>query len=174
MLPSRRKSSTALKTTIHSRLQEVPGFLASHPAARSTVFLLTLAFGLSLLGFSAESDSAKPVLGTWEGESICTVHPSPCHDEHVVYEIAPKKQEDKQKAGALEVAAYKIVNGEKLYMGSLFCDYTAAKSELRCHYRADDLWVFSITGDEMKGTLVINSGTLYRRINVKRKSSPPA
>ena len=114
------------------------------------------------------------MLGTWEGESICTVHPSPCHDEHVVYEIAPKKEEDKQQAGALEIAAYKIVKGEKLYMGSIFCDYSAAKSELRCRYRSDDLWVFSITGDEMKGTLVINGGTLYRRINVKRKASPPA
>jgi hypothetical protein len=40
---------------------------------------------------SGTSDLAE-VVGTWEGESICQVANSPCHDEHVIYEIAEEKE----------------------------------------------------------------------------------
>jgi hypothetical protein len=35
---------------------------------------------------------AATVVGSWEGESKCTVTNSPCHDEHVVYRIGAEKQ----------------------------------------------------------------------------------
>ena len=127
--------------------------------------MLALVCALSAPLWCGSSSDNRKVTGTWEGESICTVPNSPCHDEHVVYEIS----EDKKTAGKLETAAYKIVNGEKQYMGTLSCEYLPTNSELRCHYKEDDLWKFEVSGDSMKGTLVINGDKLYRRVNLKRK-----
>src|SRR5437879_13856087 len=40
---------------------------------------------------SSSSRNHSDSLGAWEGESKCTVPDSPCHDEHVIYEIAADK-----------------------------------------------------------------------------------
>src|SRR2546429_5200722 len=40
---------------------------------------------------SSSSRNHSDILGAWEGESKCTVPDSPCHDEHVIYEIAADK-----------------------------------------------------------------------------------
>ncbi len=111
------------------------------------------------------ADSASP-LGTWEGESLCTVPNSPCHNEHVVYEI----KADPKAQGNITIDAFKIVKGEKLFMGALSCLWKVAGSTLSCHYREDDDWSFKITGNEMKGTLHINrERQLYRKISVTKK-----
>jgi len=52
------------------------------------IFLFTCALAPAQ---SKPADGAAEILGTWEGESKCTVPSSPCHDEHVVYEIATEK-----------------------------------------------------------------------------------
>jgi hypothetical protein len=60
--------------------------------------------------FGAMASGARDlaeVAGTWEGESSCQVANSPCHDEHVIYEIAEEKE------GKAKIEGYKIVNGEK-------------------------------------------------------------
>ena len=121
-----------------------------------------------LLVFATTAFAAGKVspLGTWEGESLCTVPDSPCHNEHVVYEI----KADPKTQGNVTMDAFKIVNGEKLFMGGLNCSWSAPDSVLSCQYRADDDWSFKITGNQMTGTLHINKERqLYRRISVMKK-----
>lgn len=55
-------------------------------------------------------------------DSICTVRDSPCHDEHVIYEIARDATAENnpgRPGPRLEwkMDAYKIVNGEKQFTG---------------------------------------------------------
>ncbi len=124
---------------------------------------ISLLLVLATAAFAA--DKVSP-LGSWEGESLCTVPDSPCHDEHVVYEIKP----DSKMQGNILNDMYKIVNGEKLFMGTLNCSWKDTESVLTCHYRADDEWSFKITGNEMKGTLHIKAERqLYRKISVTKK-----
>ncbi|MBZ5571349.1 MAG: hypothetical protein LAO09_05655 [Acidobacteriia bacterium] len=41
---------------------------------------IMIAFGMASSCLQGLSADVRDVLGTWEGESICTVRPSPCHD----------------------------------------------------------------------------------------------
>jgi hypothetical protein len=113
-----------------------------------------------------KEDSA--VLGTWEGEAKCMVPGSPCHDEHVIYEIA-----EDEKAHSLKIDAFKVVNAEKQLMGTLTCHYNAEKKNLSCtggnpQMKGD--WEYSVSGDAIEGTLVIgDERKLYRKISLKRK-----
>ncbi len=121
---------------------------------------------LLLTSIMVYADAASPAIGTWEGESICTVPNSPCHDEHVVYEI----KADGKTANALTIDAFKIVKGEKLFMGALNCTWKAAESIVSCHYRADDDWAFKLAGSKMQGELHVGQDhQLYRKISVTKK-----
>jgi hypothetical protein len=120
---------------------------------------------LLLASSSALAENSSPV-GTWEGESLCIVPDSPCHNEHVVYEI----KADPKTQGDIKIDAFKIVNGEKLFMGALNCTWKEAESLVSCHYRADDDWSFKISGNKMEGTLhVKKERQLYRKISVTKK-----
>jgi hypothetical protein len=113
---------------------------------------------------SGASDVANAV-GTWEGESICQVENSPCHDEHVVYEIS------EENGGRAKIEGYKIVNGEKQWMGTLLCDYRSAEHVLTCKPKEGEPsdWTFKIKDDAMSGMLVLREGkTLYPKMNLKR------
>jgi hypothetical protein len=114
-------------------------------------------------------DGVAEILGTWEGESKCTIPSSSCHDEHVVYEIALEEA----ATSSLKMDGYKIVKGERQFMGTLRCDYNPSKKNLSCTFRKDyDDWNYTLSGDTLQGTLRIDGGkTLYRRINVKRPRS---
>ena len=57
------------------------------------------------------------IAGTWRGDSVCTVEPSACRHESVVYHISVGKP--------ITMAAYKIVDGKKAWMGSLTCTWDA-------------------------------------------------
>lgn len=121
------------------------------------------------VAFAAASGSARDnseILGAREGESKCTVPDSPCRDEHVIYEIAA----DKDASGGLNMDGYKLVNGERVFMGTLRCEYQAAKKVLSCTSRGKDSddWEYTLSGDTLEGTLTINSKTLYRQITTKR------
>ena len=125
---------------------------------RITLFLLIAA------SYSVAQKTSP--IGTWEGESLCTVPSSPCHSEHVVYEIKP----DEKAQGKITIDAFKIVNGEKLFMGALGCTWNAEESTVSCHYREDDDWSFKISGKEMKGELHVGKERqLYRKISVTKK-----
>ena len=111
--------------------------------------------------------SVKTVLGSWEGESKCTVPDSPCHDEHVLYQIA----QDKKDPWHLNLDGYKIVDGTPDFMGTLTCHYESKAGALSCTSgnREKDDWQFHVLGDAMSGRLMIDDGkTLYRRITLHK------
>jgi hypothetical protein len=129
------------------------------------IFLFSCA---SALAQSKPVDGVAEILGTWEGESKCTAPSSPCRDEHVVYEIALEKT----ATSSLKLDGYKIVKGERQFLGTLRCDYNPSKKNLSCTFRGKDydVWEYTLSGDTLQGTLTIDGGkTLYRRISVKRQ-----
>jgi hypothetical protein len=102
------------------------------------------------------------VLGTWKGESLCTVKPSACHDEVVVYEIttvAGSKDHISWKAD-------KIVDGKQVNMGTLECTYES--NTVTCDMPGRGVWSLTVDGDVMTGTLKLSDGTLFRRVSAKR------
>ena len=109
---------------------------------------------------SAQGANRTDVLGTWEGESICTVHPSACHDEHVIYTISDAGRDK------LKMSADKVVNGERQNMGDLDCTYNG--KTVSCPF-ARGLWAFDISGTKMTGTLKVTDGTLFRKVEAKKK-----
>ena len=111
--------------------------------------------------------SDKAVLGSWEGDSKCTVPNSPCHDEHVLYQIA----EDKKDPFQLNLDGYKIIDGVPEFMGTLACHYESKTGALSCtsSNKDNDDWEFHVMGDAMAGRLMMDHGkTLYRRITLRR------
>jgi|SRR5579864_5088086 len=123
---------------------------------------------LSLICASAWTLQAsdKAVLGSWEGESKCTVQDSPCHDEHVLYQIT----EDKKEPFQLNLDAYKVIEGAPEFMGTLTCHYEGKAGALSCtsSTKEKDDWEFHVVGDSMSGRLVVDDKTLYRRITLHR------
>src|SRR5215472_9563872 len=104
--------------------------------------------GVALLSFwptvGAQTKKPADVLGTWEGESICTVRPSACHDEHVIYDVT------RGDAGKLSMSADKVVNGERQNMGIIDCKYT--RPDLRCDM-PNGTWLFTVKDGKLTGTL---------------------
>jgi hypothetical protein len=136
---------------------------------RETLFMRTTFFPLLvllLLAPPAWPQSVKAVLGSWEGESKCTVADSPCHDEHVLYQIV----EDKKNPWQLNVDGYKILDGSPVFMGTLSCSYESKAGALSCTSSTKDKddWEFHVFGDTMSGRLVLDGKTLYRRIALHR------
>ncbi len=104
------------------------------------------------------------VLGKWKGESLCTVKPSACHDETVVYEItAPAGSADH-----LVWKADKIVDGKQVNMGSLDCSYAHESRTMTCDIPGRGVWSLTVDGDLMTGTLKLSDGTVFRKVSAKR------
>jgi hypothetical protein len=110
---------------------------------------------------AAPADSATPA-GIWRGTSLCTPGHPTCHDETVVYRIAPKD-------GRFEINASKIVAGQEEFMGTITCDFTAASGLLNCPTNYG-LWSFTVRGEDMQGTLQVGS-ELWRRVAVTRSAT---
>jgi hypothetical protein len=113
---------------------------------------------------------AATLIGSWEGESKCTVPDSPCHDEHALYRITVDNKDPAQ----LNIDGYKIVDGSSQFMGALLCQYHAHQATLSCtgNTSKQDDWEFQISGDSMTGTLTIGAEKkLYRRITVRKRPS---
>lgn len=133
------------------------------------VILMTRALAICLLLVSTAPSlraSDKAVLGSWEGDSKCMVPDSPCHDEHVLYQIA----EDKKDPFQLNLDGYKIVDGAPEFIGTLACHYESKTGALSCTSSTKDKddWEFHVMGDAMSGRLMIEGRTLYRRITLHR------
>lgn len=131
-----------------------------------------------LLPAASHAQKSTSVAGTWEGDSLCTVRDSPCHDEHVVYEIArdttPENNPDRL-GPRLEwkIDAYKIVNGERQFMGTIPCSLDDKKKTLSCFTktRTEGYWEFIFDGDSFHGTLRLGAEkTLFRKVSAKRSS----
>jgi hypothetical protein len=128
--------------------------------------MLTLVLLAMLSSAPSSSSETNVVLGTWEGESKCTVPDSPCRDEHVIYEF---KRDGETK---LALDGYKVVNGEKQFMGTLSCKLPQ-NHEMSCTIpggkRLND-WVFKFEDKRMTGTLYVDKErTVFRRVNVAKR-----
>lgn len=107
------------------------------------------------------------VLGSWEGESKCTVPGSRCQDEHVLYQISLDRKDPDQ----MNLDGYKVIDGNPEFIGTLSCEYHSKEAALNCTANTSqhDDWQFHIIGDTMSGRLTIDPGkTLYRRITLHR------
>ena len=100
--------------------------------------------------------------GAWRGTSVCQVRPSACHDEVVVYRIAPTTTRD-----SLTMDARKIVGGEEEEMGVLGCRLDAPTARLTCSM-PNGVWRFAIRGDSLVGDLRLPDGTRYREVRAAR------
>src|SRR5215470_12964212 len=138
----------------------------------------SLLFAAILLPLAAHAQKTpSSIAGTWEGESICVVRDSPCHDEHVVYEISRDLTPQSAAANAQRLEwkmdAYKIVSGEKQPMGSLRCSFDETKKNLSCltKARTEVDWEYFFDGDTLRGTLLIGpENTFFRKVSAKRVS----
>ena len=132
------------------------------------IFMTRAVAILLFLGLAAQSvlASDKAVLGSWEGDSKCMVPDSPCHDEHVLYQIA----EDKKDPFQLNLDGYKMVDGAPEFIGTLTCHFESKTGALSCTSSTKDKddWEFHVMGDAMSGRLMIEGKTLYRRITLHR------
>ena len=128
---------------------------------RSVVMLATVA---SLLPGSASAQTAPGLataLGVWRGTSTCTVKPSSCNDETVVYRITSGKGND-----SLNLDARKIVNGREEEMGILGCRF-APPDQLSCAI-ARGVWHFTVRADSLAGELRLTDGTRFRDVRTIR------
>ena len=117
--------------------------------------------------WSQSVPNTAAVIGSWEGESKCTVPNSPCHDEHALYRIAANKKNPAQ----LNIDGYKIVDGSPQFMGALTGQYLGSQGQMSCTANTgkQDDWEFHVTDDTMTGTLTIGAEkTLCRRIIVRQ------
>jgi hypothetical protein len=106
---------------------------------------------------------AQTFEGVWKGTSICQVKNSPCHDENDVYYIS------KGTGKTYEIKAYKIVEGKEDFMGTIMFAYDE-KQDLYVSVNKDPAkWEFKITGNIMKGSLVVK-GNLYRIVELKKEN----
>jgi len=112
---------------------------------------------------AASIADADGIGGDWTGESICTVHPSPCHDEHVIYHIT-----EPDSAGKLQIRADKIVDGKPESMGTLDCTFDRQHSSIACPIN-QGVWEFAVAGSNMTGTLKHPDGTVFRKVSVHKQ-----
>ena len=119
---------------------------------------------LCVLSGAAGSQSSQSVnpLGVWRGTSLCLVRPSACHDEVVVYRIAPTKTAD-----SVSLDAFKIVNGQEDDMGTLTCYVSAQGALLTCSFRRG-VWQFNVRADSLTGELRLPDGTKFRDVRTAR------
>lgn len=128
--------------------------------------LICLGLLLTVELWSQSSKELAKVVGSWEGDSKCSVPNSPCHDEHVLYQISVDRKDPDQ----LSLDAYKIVEGAPDFMGTLACQYHAKQGSLSCtgNTSQQDDWEFHIFGTSMTGRLTIEGGKLYRVISLRK------
>jgi hypothetical protein len=133
----------------------------------SILLLSPFLFAISFLTFASEPLDLTPAVGTWEGESKCTMPNSPCKDEHVIYHTAV----DKSAPNKVRLEVFKVVEGKQELEGTLDCTYRAGEI-LDCTTNAakKDRWEFKIFRDRMIGSLIAgDERTLYRRMVLRKK-----
>jgi hypothetical protein len=120
-------------------------------------------FAIHALAASAAPD---PIVGTWEGTSLCQVRPSPCHDEHAVYHFT------RSGPATYRGVMNKRVAGEEQAMGEMVLRFDERRGELTgtTTDRAGrpSRWTFTLHGSRFSGRLITADGRLYRLIEVAR------
>jgi hypothetical protein len=114
----------------------------------------------------AQQTTADKIEGIWKGTSLCQVKQSACHDENVVYHIS------KKSANLYTMQAGKIVNGAEDDMGTFDAVYDETKQTLSFTMKDQQgrgaVWLFTVDGMQIHGTLTINENTLFRIVELKK------
>jgi hypothetical protein len=111
----------------------------------------------------AQATPASGVIGTWRGTSTCTVHPSACNDERVVYRVSTLGARD-----SVSIDARKIVNGQEEEMGVLRCVVASApRAQVTCTM-PNGVWRLEARGDSLVGDLRLPNATKYRDVRSAR------
>jgi hypothetical protein len=128
--------------------------------------MLCIAFTIACAGNApASAQRSAPSInptGVWRGTSLCLVHPSPCHDENVVYRIPRVNATD-----SLSLDARKIVNGQEEEMGVLGCGLDSGAGRVSCTM-PQGVWRFTIRGDSLVGELRLTDNTKFRDVRTAR------
>lgn len=134
--------------------------------------VLVLSFVATLV-LTTPAHAAEPILGWWEGTSICVKGPwnSACNDEITRYEFVRSDSD----STALLLHAYKRAQGEYVSMGDLefhrdrvpgrwFSDFSNGRAHVR--------WTFETRGDSLIGTAFnLKANRLGRNIQAKRMAA---
>jgi hypothetical protein len=113
--------------------------------------------------------SADPIVGTWEGTSLCQVKPSPCHDEHVIYRVTETSTRH------YRFDAYKLVGGKELFMGAIDFTFDLEQRKLRATIvgnRGSASAGLALKVNHLSGSMTLADGTLYRLIEVDKRRAP--
>jgi hypothetical protein len=137
--------------------------------ARELLLVFLLIGGSACAGFAqdtraqaAAEDVVSQIVGTWRGNSVCTVKDSPCHDEVNVYRFSKLAG----RPGSFTGTASKVVDGREIVMGSGEWTYDSEKRVLECKAPAIRL---VMTENKMEGSLTSANGTVYRRVYLKKE-----
>ncbi len=112
---------------------------------------------------TASDDSESVIIGDWRGESVCQVRESACHDEDSQYHFSMIAD----KPHWYSLRADKIVDGKPVTMGTIDCLYDAGKHTLTCDYPRG-VFLFTIEGSKMTGTMTLPDKTLWRKLSLKK------
>jgi hypothetical protein len=93
---------------------------------------------------------------------VCTLRPSSCNDEVVVYRITRVNTSDR-----LSIDARKVVNGQEEEMGVIGCRSAASGAQLTCTM-PNGIWRFTIRGDSLVGDLRLPDNRKYRDVRIAR------
>jgi len=117
-----------------------------------------------LIGSSNLAPQTAGLTGVWHGESICVQQGTACNNEHVAYYIEAIPNHPDQ----VQIRADKIVNGKAITMGSGPWDFDADHQTLKWK-TPRQIWLLSIEGGRMEGTLALTDGTLIRKMTLQKQ-----
>jgi hypothetical protein len=112
--------------------------------------------------FTAGAESSG-VAGTWRGESLCATDAPACHNEKVVYYI----KDVPERPDSVVIQADKIVDGKAMTMGTGPWQYDRAHQTLEFRM-PERVWLLTVTGMRIEGTLKLADGTLFRRMTLQK------
>ena len=117
-----------------------------------------IASAFAVISLLSTAEGRSPV-GTWRGTSKCVTEAVSCHDEEVVYYISmvPNRSDE------FSIRADKIVNGMAVTMGTGTWTYDPTKQTLSLDSNGR-LWLLTIRGNHIEGTLKVNRSTIFRRM----------
>jgi len=132
---------------------------------RANLIVLAAACSLAHVAFGQDAATKANPVGAWRGTSACTVRPSACKDEIVVYRVTRVNATD-----SLTIDASKIVNGQEDDMGVIGCRSTASGAQLTCAIPTG-VWHFTIRGDSLIGELRSRDNRKFRDVRTARSPS---
>jgi hypothetical protein len=130
-------------------------------STRTNVVLLAACL-LARGAFAQDVAAKSNPVGVWRGTSVCTLRPSACKDEVVVYRITRVNTSD-----SLSIDARKIVNGQEEQMGIIGCRSAASGAQLTCTM-PNGVWHFTIRGDSLVGDLRLPDNKKFRDVRTAR------